>query len=148
MQHFFTHEDEDGDQIFVGDLAPDRASIATTDTVYVDKEDAPALALALLRSAGWDSTDPDVAAFAQFVDDVNTAIEHEKFRLAQIEADIDRQIAAAEAAQLDYEALTLLNAAIAASGREPFASLEATQSSSTRDFWRAAARKAREIHSR
>jgi hypothetical protein len=138
MQHFFTHEDEDGDQIFVGDLTQDRASIVTTDTVYVDKEDAPALALAILRSTGWDT---------QFVEDMNAAIENEKARLAQIEADIDRAIAAAEAAQLDYEALTLLNAAIAASGREPFASLAATQSSSTRDFWRAAARKARELHS-
>jgi hypothetical protein len=143
----YAHTDEDGDEVWIHTHAPDRAIIETSNGVYIDKEDAPIIALAILRNAGWDENTSFVQGILQVVTDMQAAIDHEKAMLALIEQDIAREEAARDAHALDQEALALLNAAVGVAGRESFRSLADTQSSATREFWRAAARKAREIHS-
>ena len=128
----FTLTDPDGDKLTVESTYVERhkARVAEVDledapcTVYVTKDDAPALALAVLEAAGW-TTGPH--GYAQAVSILKDGIAARK---AREEAN----------KELDAEALKLLNAATG----ENYVSL--SNVGTIADFWRRAARKAREIH--
>jgi hypothetical protein len=94
------------------------------------KHDAPELALSLLESSGW-TADPHAGR-------VPHAVHLLKNHVAAVA--LKSQAERIDAERLDAEALALLNAATG----EHFSALPSTPN--VADFWRAAARKAREIH--
>ncbi|CCQ44337.1 hypothetical protein ARTSIC4J27_261 [Pseudarthrobacter siccitolerans] len=138
----FTHVDEDGDWLTVEHQMTDSGEpVAELDTdanrtVYVTREDAPNVALAILKAAGWEAdalgnpVNHAVRGLAKYIEDRNEAKEAEALEALRLETE-----------KLDGEALALLNAATG----EHFKALPETHN--VAKFWRAAAIKAREIHS-
>lgn len=134
----YTHTDSDGDQIEVvtypNDPAPTIIAKGQDRWAEVEftKEDAPALALAILEAAGY-TGDDDLS-----IDTPDGAVRVLR-RHIQWEA---RQKAEAEEAQkLDEEALALVNAWRESSGSPTDGSL-----GPLKDNWRAVARMARELY--
>lgn len=139
-----------------------------TNTVYVDQEKAPAVAAALLAAVKlpsvvlsgklpdvrrdgesyWVETDETKihaeASTTTYDEAVATALGFLAIASA-LQADADKAQEEADQADLDAEALEMLNAAMATLDRSPFSILDAWESAD-RTFWRAAATKARELH--
>ncbi|QOP65111.1 hypothetical protein PQE12_gp51 [Arthrobacter phage Adumb2043] len=127
----FTHTDDDGDSIEI-ESDPDhaRAVVSSEDgrAVYVPKDDAPAVALAILTAAGI------TAKSAGGYD------ERAAWLLNRVAESRAAEKAAKEAeAKLEAEALALLNAATDSC-------YTAFAHDAIRDTWLRAARRARELH--
>ena len=136
----FTVSDADGDTLTVSaspELGIARgaegALVQTTYTgqgsigVFVPKEDAPRVALAVLISAG---INPDSHG---------SAVESAAATLASIQARQER------AAKLDADALELANASYRAVGWEVLGSLDEMSNDEAREAWRQVAKTARKI---
>jgi hypothetical protein len=147
------HTDRDGDTFKITtSWAVNEAAFVHTASraALVKKEEAPALALALLELSGWEA-DSLGGPVEHALKNLAKHLKNEEARKAEEEAakaaeEADAAIAAEEAASLDAEALAFLNAYRASHGNTPHSSLEAVRSSSVRDGWRAIAREARKVH--
>lgn len=135
MTRHLIHKDAQGDTLYVNRTTDRGNPVAEIDfenegrTVYVDKEAAPRVALAILEASGLQSRGDGSASVAI------RALKSHLHRVA-LKAQQERL----EAEKLDKEALALLNAAT----RENYVSL--SSAGTIADFWRRAATKARELH--
>lgn len=130
----FRHTDHDGDelQIVSSAIESNGASVRSEhgNAVYVSRDEAPAVALAILEAAGWESRidshlNAEAAVYA-----LRRHVEH----AAAVKAKAD------EEAKLAQEALYLLNAACDTCYVD-------FPNETVRETWLRAARRAREIHS-
>ncbi|QGZ17353.1 hypothetical protein SEA_POWERPUFF_55 [Arthrobacter phage Powerpuff] len=133
----FTHVDDHGDALAI-ESDPDhaRAVVSSEDgrAVYVPKDDAPAVALAILTAAGWEPEPLGThVPRAVFLLKAHGEQEERKKRYAEAARK-------AEEAKLTEEALALLNAATDSCYTD-FAH------DAIRETWLRAARRARELHS-
>lgn len=150
----YTYRDRDGDVITASKaLAHERTAVVTVRAkgkpcygVYVPADQAPALALAILESAGWDPAEigevggyfarAAVRRLRQYVDHVAKMAAAEAKKAARAEAE------AAAQRKLDEEAQTLY----VASGGSADYWRSPSVSETGREFWRKVARAARAIH--
>lgn len=147
----YTHTDADGDRLEIEDeSAYGRAEVTARNkdddavTIYVSKEDAPRVALELLKAAGHKEDDRHPDSYGITMTSLKLKIQRAEERKARAaeeakKAEEEATAKAAEDAKLDAEALKLYRAATSA----PFSSFLTT---TARNTWRQAALEARKIH--
>ncbi|MGO4251215.1 hypothetical protein AB4Y81_03015 [Paenarthrobacter sp. TAF1] len=143
MTEILTITDSDGDTVAIHEATAvaDGAYVLSggTSPATVTKDEAPAFALALLEATGWtaDHNGGTMAhALTNLAKHVKQKAEEEARKAAEAE----------DAAKLEAEALTLLNAYRLSNGREARTSLDEINNETSREGWRTIARKARELH--
>jgi len=151
------HTDRDGDtfKITTSWAVKEAAFVHTASrAALVRKEEAPALALALLELSGWEAdslggpVEHALKGLAKHIQNVAAAEE-----AARKEAEEEARKAAEEEARkaeesaaLDAEALALLNSYRLSNGQPARTSLDEIRNLTSREGWRTIAREARKMH--
>jgi len=142
----YVYVDEDGDRMIIEEAEENGAYLKSYDSgVNISKDDAVSVALALLERAGWPEKDTRVDNDAHSIAMARFYLRKIEIRLAEEKVkDEAVKAAKAEEAKLDAEALKLYAAAYNVSPAPVVWGAHVDYGS--RERWRLAARKAREIH--